>query len=145
MLLHAGFLPMAEGPCRLRLSQTRDINLGESRMKLRRDARVWQWCGVAVFVGISIWRWGPTSLADRQTITKPQAVAADFGQWTFVGPTHLLSPLTPYSGRVSSIAIDPFNSNHWLIGGATGGVWDTADAGATWRPVTDGQPSLAIG
>jgi photosystem II stability/assembly factor-like uncharacterized protein len=88
---------------------------------------------------------GPASVAGRQTPTKPRAVAADFGQWTFVGPTHLLSPITPYSGRVTSIAIDPFDSNHWLIGGATGGVYDTADAGATWRPVTDGQPSLAIG
>jgi photosystem II stability/assembly factor-like uncharacterized protein len=114
-------------------------------MKLRRDARVWQLFGVSLFVGISVWAWGPTSFAERQTTTKPQAVAADFGQWTFVGPTHLLSPITPYSGRVTSIAIDPFNSTHWLIGGATGGVWDTADAGATWRPVTDGQPSLAIG
>ena len=116
-------------------------------MHLPRYARVWQWLAVLVLVGISVWRWGPASFADRQTTAKPKATAADFGQWTFTGPTHIFPTGDPtaYSGRVTSIAIDPFNSDHWLIGGAMGGVWDTADAGATWRPITDGQPSLAIG
>ena len=116
-------------------------------MKFRRYARVSRWFALSVFVGLLVWRSGPTSFAGLQTTTKPQVTAADFGQWTFVGPTHIFGTGGPtaYSGRVTSIAVDPANSNHWLIGAAMGGVWDTADAGATWRPVTDGQPSLAIG
>jgi len=117
----------------------------EDEVKLRQHAHVGRWFGTLAFVGLLVWRWDPTGFAGRQTTTKPQAVAADFGQWTFVGPTHLLSPITPYSGRVTSIAVDPADPNHWLVGAAQGGVWDTRDAGATWQPRTDGQPSLAIG
>jgi photosystem II stability/assembly factor-like uncharacterized protein len=94
---------------------------------------------------IVVLREGAATLARHGSRVSARA-AAEFGQWTFNGPTHISSAEpSRYSGRVTSIAIDPFNSDHWLIGGAMGGVWDTADAGATWRPITDGQPSLAIG
>lgn len=49
------------------------------------------------------------------------------------------------SGRISSIAIDPGNASHILIGAAGGGVWESRDTGNTWSPRTDDQPSLAIG
>jgi hypothetical protein len=49
------------------------------------------------------------------------------------------------SGRVTSLAVDPSNSNHWLIGAAQGGVWETTNAGAAWDPRTDDQASLAMG
>jgi hypothetical protein len=49
------------------------------------------------------------------------------------------------SGRVSSIAVDPANPAHILIGAAGGGVWRSLDTGGTWSPRTDQQPSLAIG
>ena len=49
------------------------------------------------------------------------------------------------SGRVCTLAIDPGNSNHWLIGAAQGGIWQTTDAGGTWLPRTDDQASLAMG
>ena len=32
-----------------------------------------------------------------------------------------------------------------FIGGAQGGVWETTDGGVTWQPLTDSQPSLAMG
>src|SRR6185369_12980826 len=35
--------------------------------------------------------------------------------------------------------------NRWLIGAAQGGIWETRDAGLTWSPKTDDQPSLAMG
>lgn len=117
-------------------------------MKLRRHARVWQWFAVLVFVGISVWQWGPASVAGRQTTTKPQVVAADFGQWSFIGPPNYLNTGfagSIWTGRVAAVAVDPADPNHWLIGAAQGGVWDSHDAGATWQPRTDGQPSLAIG
>src|SRR5262245_16762106 len=49
------------------------------------------------------------------------------------------------SGRVAALAVDPSNSNHWLIGAAQGGIWETTDAGNTWNPRTDNQASLGMG
>ncbi|HEY0004695.1 MAG TPA: hypothetical protein VGB17_07760 [Pyrinomonadaceae bacterium] len=49
------------------------------------------------------------------------------------------------SGRVSSIAVDPSNASHILIGAGGGGVWESKDTGKTWDARTDDQPSLAIG
>ncbi len=47
-------------------------------------------------------------------------------------------------GRVTAIAIDPVDGNHWFIGTAGGGVWETKDAGAGWKALTDDQASLAV-
>ncbi len=49
------------------------------------------------------------------------------------------------SGRVTAIAIDPNNSGTIYIGGAQGGVWKSTNGGSGWVPLTDDQPSLAIG
>src|SRR5262245_60255391 len=49
------------------------------------------------------------------------------------------------SGRVPALAVDPSNSQHWLIGAAQGGLWETFDAGNSFAPRTDNQASLAIG
>jgi hypothetical protein len=69
--------------------------------------------------------------------------------WTSIGPAPILNgqtiPPSPVSGRIASIAVNPTNSRHWLIGAAQGGVWETRDAGSSWLPRTDDQASLAIG
>ncbi|HMZ23026.1 MAG TPA: hypothetical protein PLD20_34195, partial [Blastocatellia bacterium] len=53
------------------------------------------------------------------------------------------------SGRISAIALHPqYNgtTNQTVyLGSAMGGIWRTNDNGATWIPLTDNQPSLAIG
>ena len=49
------------------------------------------------------------------------------------------------AGRITSIAIDPKNSQTLYIGGATGGVWKTTNGGTTWTPLTDNECGLAIG
>ncbi|HKV05580.1 MAG TPA: hypothetical protein VJO53_10795, partial [Candidatus Acidoferrales bacterium] len=51
------------------------------------------------------------------------------------------------SGRVTAIAVDPTDATGKTvyIGAAAGGVWKTTDGGATWTPLTDSQPSLAVG
>src|SRR5262249_46295915 len=51
----------------------------------------------------------------------------------------------PTSGRVTAVALDPRSADTIYIGGADGGVWKTTDGGNIWNPVTDDQPSLAIG
>ena len=71
--------------------------------------------------------------------------------WTNIGPTPISdrrNPANPSnfnSGRVASIAVDPSDLNHWLIGTGNGGVWESRDGGVSWVPLTDGMPTLAIG
>jgi len=68
--------------------------------------------------------------------------------WTPIGPAPTTAGFfTPTSGRVTTIAVDPSDAtgNTVLIGGAQGGIWRTTDAGATWTPVGDQNPSLAMG
>jgi len=72
--------------------------------------------------------------------------AVDSDRWINIGPAPILGIVRPaWSGRVRSIAVDPGDDSHWLIGAAQGGVWETRDSGATWIPKTDDQASLAIG
>ncbi|HEY3933385.1 MAG TPA: hypothetical protein VGL65_02075 [Gemmatimonadales bacterium] len=49
------------------------------------------------------------------------------------------------SGRIVSIAVDPHNAAVIYIGAASGGVWKTENAGATWTPIFDRQGSYSIG
>lgn len=71
--------------------------------------------------------------------------------WQSIGPSLVPKGQTYGSnrvdviGRVSSIAVDPQDPKHLLVGGAGGGIWESADTGATWKPRTDFLPSLAIG
>ena len=91
----------------------------------------------------------PAQQPTTQQASAPQtaAAAAQGSSWTNIGPAPIQVPPIPraVSGRVADIAVHPTNSNHWLIGSAQGGVWQTLDAGATWTPLTDDQASLAMG
>ena len=51
----------------------------------------------------------------------------------------------PVAGRIVTIALDPGNANHILIGSGGGGVWETKDTGKSWHPRTDDQPSMSTG
>ena len=67
--------------------------------------------------------------------------------WTSIGPSPLAYqdfPTDYNAGRVSSIAVDPGDLNHWLAGFGNG-VWESRNAGMTWEPLSDAWPSLAIG
>lgn len=80
--------------------------------------------------------------------------------WTLIGP----KPTQPYSancsvsdctgngfptdaGRVNALAFDPRDTTDKTIylGSAEGGLWVTTDGGQTWTPLTDSEPSLAVG
>ena len=70
-------------------------------------------------------------------------------QWVSLGPAPIENTAKfssgPVTGRVSDIAIDPNRNDHWLIAGASGGVWETINGGASWAPRTDDMPTQNMG
>jgi photosystem II stability/assembly factor-like uncharacterized protein len=49
------------------------------------------------------------------------------------------------SGRIADIAIEPDDPATWYVAVGSGGVWKTTNAGTTWTPIFDEQPSYSIG
>lgn len=47
-------------------------------------------------------------------------------------------------GRVADIAVHP-NRRTWYVAAGSGGVWKTTNAGTTFEPIFDDQPSYSIG
>lgn len=48
-------------------------------------------------------------------------------------------------GRVTSLATAPDDGSLVFAGTAGGGVWRSTDGGRTWTPLSDGEPTLAVG
>ncbi|MDH5761155.1 MAG: glycosyl hydrolase, partial [Gemmatimonadota bacterium] len=48
-------------------------------------------------------------------------------------------------GRIADIAVHPSDRGTWYVAAGSGGVWKTTNAGVTWTPVFDAQPSYSIG
>src|SRR5262249_38521180 len=57
--------------------------------------------------------------------------------WRSIGPSR--------GGRVLAVAGVPREPNHFYFGAVNGGVWETTDAGRTWRPISDGHPIVSVG
>lgn len=58
-------------------------------------------------------------------------------RWRLIGPHR--------GGRVSAVAGVPSEPNVYFIGTPGGGVWNTTDAGQTWRPIFDSEHVASIG
>lgn len=48
-------------------------------------------------------------------------------------------------GRIADIAVHPTAPGVWYVAVGSGGVWKTTNAGTTWTPLFDDQPSYSIG
>ncbi|MEL6413607.1 MAG: glycosyl hydrolase, partial [Pseudomonadota bacterium] len=59
-------------------------------------------------------------------------------------PLRLIGPAYP-SGRVSDFAFFSGGHHDYLVGVASGGLWRTQNAGATWTPIFDNEGTYAIG
>ena len=74
--------------------------------------------------------------------------AAATGNWEELGPKTwddaTSNGWNPGVGRVTSIAVDPGNSDHIIIGANTGGVWKTTNGGVSWAVLTDNLSNLSV-
>ncbi len=50
-------------------------------------------------------------------------------------------PAGLHGQEVRALAGDPSDAAHWFAGTRTAGVWETTDAGATWRDISRGLPA----
>ncbi len=82
------------------------------------------------------------SAAALLVLASIQAAAADPAlfqdlRWRMLGPFR--------GGRVLAVSGVPKEPLHFYFGSVNGGVWETFDAGRTWRPIFDAQPIGSIG
>src|SRR5437870_7331167 len=82
---------------------------------------------------------GGAAVVSAQTPAAPPMDPALFQdlRWRLIGPFR--------GGRVLAVAGVPGEREHFYFGSVNGGVWETTDAGRTWRPIFDGQPMGSIG
>lgn len=77
------------------------------------------------------------------TSTGPQW--RSIGPWTIPNGQTYGSSRVNVSGRISSVAVDPRDPAHVLVGAAHGGVWESRNRGASWAPRTDYAATLTVG
>ncbi|MFC1454334.1 WD40/YVTN/BNR-like repeat-containing protein, partial [Verrucomicrobiota bacterium] len=75
--------------------------------------------------------------------------AESFATWEAIGPAPIVNATmagsnTTFSGRTTSIVIDPIDPDILLLGVAQGGIWRSTDGGSSFTPVADNMPSMAI-
>ncbi len=75
-------------------------------------------------------------LASIQAAAADPALFQDL-RWRLLGPFR--------GGRVLAVSGVPKEPLHFYFGSVNGGVWETLDAGRTWRPIFDAQPIGSIG
>ena len=77
-------------------------------------------------------------VAERERVEHILAPIAGMTQWECVGPTNV-------GGRLTSLICHPTQPDTIWVGAAGGGVWQSDDAGRTWRPLWHDQRVLNVG
>lgn len=75
------------------------------------------------------------------------AVDATAERWRSLGPTPVETAFSWRwaSGRINALAISPADPNLILAGSSSGGIWRSANGGASFVPVSDNHVDLSIG
>lgn len=115
------------------LVNTLAITHREIRRALGRIARVQALvCSAALTLpALSL---GPTSTAAQVTVEEALTGL----------PLREVGPAVA-GGRIADIAVHPTDRSIWYVAVGSGGLWKTTNAGTTWTPVFDDQPSYSIG
>ena len=71
---------------------------------------------------------------DRTLQTKSTAAP----RWQWLGPNNI-------AGRARTLEFDPRNPDRMLLGGVSGGVWVSTNAGQSWSPLSDDAANVNIG
>lgn len=79
-----------------------------------------------------------TSFSLAQKRVSVDSVTISAAQFRGVGPAFM-------TGRISDVVIDPADESHWYVGVGSGGVWETKNAGVTFKPIFDKQKVYSIG
>lgn len=77
-------------------------------------------------------------VSERERVEKEFAPAPGTTQWESVGPTNI-------GGRITSLVCDPAKPDNLWAGAAGGGVWQSTDAGRSWKALWHSQGVLNIG
>ena len=78
------------------------------------------------------------SEANTRRQAKRSEMLMGWGSWEFAGPVNI-------GGRINDIEMHASDQQTVFLGTASGGVFRSQDAGATWTSIFDDQPSLSIG
>ena len=92
-----------------------------------------KWSFLSIFLSVFILQ---SCLAQKAQTLDSLAISA--AKFRSVGPAFM-------TGRISDVVIDPADESHWYVGVASGGVWETVNAGVTFKPIFDGQKVYSIG
>ena len=90
---------------------------------------------LSVFLGSLVALFPPTVAADDELLNAERFSGLELRS---IGPALM-------AGRIADIAIHPNDDNLWYVAVGSGGVWKTENAGVTWTPIFDDQPSYSIG
>lgn len=94
--------------------------------------------GILVFICISLaLAGGPSPSSAQQSMSSFSPTFWQSMRWRNIGPFR--------AGRTVGAVGIPSEPNVFFIGVNNGGVWKTTDAGRTWKPIFDDQPTGSIG
>ncbi len=77
------------------------------------------------------------SLPSRSAMPFGRSGERNLGAWSYHGPGNI-------GGRTRALLIHPETPEVMLAAGVAGGIWKTADGGASWTPLTDLLANLAV-
>ena len=99
----------------------------------------------AAVLGLSVSLNAASAIPPAKPSDSKETKSPKYGEKTFAGLE--LRGLGPAftSGRIIDLAVDPRDPRTWFVAVASGGVWKTTNAGTSFTPIFDDQPSFSIG